>query len=330
MITGKVLITGATGLLGYNAALEFCKLGFDVRVFLRRNADSERLHAVLCEMYYGTIESAADVAAAVTGCDYVVHAASLTDQWGVAAAAYNAVNIKGTDNVIAACLKNKVKMLVYISTANTIAPGSRQHPGTELNAFTLFNVNSPYINTKYIAQQKVLEAAAERGLRAVVLNPAFIIGPNDFKPSSGKIFQYIIGRSVQFCPPGGKNFVYVNDVCRAIIAACATPARSTCMLVAGENLSYREFFALVNRIKKQRPLMIVIPGIVLKLAGLTGTFMGSIFRKRYRLNYTAAHLLCMDNYYSGKKASETLGFTYTPVTTAVEEAVAWFEKSKRH
>ncbi|ANH80678.1 epimerase [Niabella ginsenosidivorans] len=324
----KVLITGATGLLGYNTALEFCRQGSDVRVLVRSNTELAVLKSLFCEIYYGSIENGDDVSTAVTGCDYVIHAASLTAQWGIDKEQYETVNIKGTENVIRACLNNNIKKLVYISTANTIAPGSIQNPGTELNSFTLFKVNSPYINTKYIAQQKVLEAVVEKQLPAVVLNPTFMIGPFDFKPSSGRIFKFASG-AVVFYPPGGKNFVYVKDVSKAIMAACTAPVSGECLLVAGENMSYRHFFKMTNMIRKQKSLMIRIPAFLLKAAGFMGTVLGWMLNKRLKLNYSSAKLLCMDNYYSGTKAKDQLGIAYTPVAKAVTDALAWFETENK-
>ncbi|MCF3108645.1 NAD-dependent epimerase/dehydratase family protein [Niabella sp. CC-SYL272] len=323
----KVLITGASGLLGYNAALECCRNGFEVRVLIRRSSNTNLLNGLFCEVYYGTVEDAAAVSEAVSGCDYVVHTASLTEQWGIRLTEYETVNIRGTENIIRACLLHNVKRLVYISTANTIAPGSLEYPGTELNAFSLFKINSPYINTKYIAQQKVLEAVVEKGLPAVVLNPTFMIGAHDQKPSSGKLLKYALGKGLLFYPPGGKNFVHVRDVSRAIVFACLHGENGACFLIAGENLSYREFFRMVNRLACQKTVMLRIPGIALKIGGLLGTAMGRLLGRRLKLNYASAYLLCLQNYYSGQKASRALGLRYTPITVAVEEALEWFEKN---
>ncbi|MBZ4192378.1 NAD-dependent epimerase/dehydratase family protein [Niabella beijingensis] len=323
----KVLITGASGLLGYNTALECCRHGLEVRVLVRKSSNTNLLNGLFCEVYYGSIENGAEVLTAVKDCDYVVHTASLTEQWGKSREDYEQVNIRGTEHIIQACLHHGVKRLVYISTANTMAPGSLKQPGTELNSFSLFRINSPYINTKYIAQQKVLEAVVERQLPAVVLNPTFMIGAHDLKPSSGQILKYAMNKWLLFCPPGGKNFVHVRDVSRAIVEACTQGANGDCLLIAGENLSYREFFRIVNRLAQQNPVMLRIPRFILKIGGLLGTALGKITGKRLKLNYASAYLLCLDNYYSGQKAARALGLTYTPVTTAVEEALDWFQKN---
>lgn len=323
----KVLITGASGLLGYNTALEFSRNGFEVRVLIRRSADTSLLNGLFCERYYGTIENAAEVAEAVKGCDFVVHSASLTGQWGIRRSAYEKVNIRGTENVIRACLHAGVRRLIYISTANTMAPGTREEPGTELNPFSLFRINSPYINTKYIAQQKVLEAVVEKGLPAVILNPTFMIGAHDLKPSSGQLLKYALNKMFLFYPPGGKNFVHVRDVSRAIVTACRHGENGDCLLIAGENLSYREFFGMVNRLARQKPVMLGIPRLLLKAGGLLGTAIGRIAGRQLKLNYASACLLCLHNYYSGQKASRVLGLSYTPVSVAIEEALEWFDKN---
>lgn len=324
----KVLITGATGLLGSNAAITLYRLGYDVRVMIRRNADVKVLCALPCEQVVGDINCYKDVLEAMTGCDIVVHAASVTEQWGVPAQTYTDVNITGTKNIADACVRHKVKRLIYVSTANTMAPGSKANPGNELGCFNLFYIGSPYINTKYIAQQIVLEKVATHQLPAVVINPTFMIGANDKKPSSGKLILYALGKKILFYPPGGKNFVHVDDVCNCILKAINTDRIGECFLVAAENHSYRSFFRKINRIEGQSPFMIKIPAFILLAAGLIGSCVGWILNKRLKLNYSTARLLCLNNYYTGKKTEEHFNIKYKPVDTAIKEAIAWFKTYK--
>ncbi len=323
----KVLITGANGFLGSNLTREMYRLGYEVKILVRPTADLKAIADIPCEIFSGRLDDAEQMMQAVEGCDIVVHAACITDQWGVSFEEYEKVNFTGTRHIVQACLHHNVKKLVYVSTANTIGPGSRENPGNELNGFSLFNANSGYINSKYLAQQYVLEQVEHAGLPAVIVNPTFMIGPNDVKPSSGKLLLYGVGKNILFYPPGGKNFVHIQDVCRGIISAIGKGKTGDCYLLAGQNLSYREFFRLVDQAQHRKTILIRIPSFMLKTAGMAGSVLARLTGRSPRLNYTAAYLLCLQNYYSGRKSERELQLQYTPVETAVKDAFCWFREN---
>ncbi|MGN7824682.1 NAD-dependent epimerase/dehydratase family protein [Chitinophaga sp. 22536] len=322
-----VLVTGANGFLGSNLTRELYRQGYDIKAMIRPTADLKGIADIPCEVYYGHIDNPDDVMAAVAGCSIVVHAACITDQWDIPFEEYERINYTSTRYIVEACIRHKVERFIYVSTANTIGPGSRLHPGSELNGFTLFNANSGYINTKYLAQQYVLEQVAASRLPGVVVNPTFMLGPCDVKPSSGKLLLYGLGKKVLFYPPGGKNFVHIQDVCRGIINAIIYGKTGDCYLLAGHNLSYREFFALVNRVAGEKKLMVRIPKVALKIGGMAGSLLQRFTRFHSKLNYTSAYLLCIDNYYSGKKSERELQVRYTPIEDAVSGAFNWFREN---
>ncbi|GEP97433.1 NAD-dependent epimerase/dehydratase family protein [Chitinophaga cymbidii] len=322
----KVLVTGGNGFLGSNLTRELYRLGYDVRVLIRPNADIKGIADIPCEIFRGHIDREEDVLQAVDGCRLVIHAASVTEQWAIAYEEYERVNFTGTQHIVNACLAYGVERLVHVSTANTIGPGSKEKPGTELNGFTLFHANSGYINTKYLAQQYVLEQVERRQLPAVIVNPTFMIGPNDVKPSSGKLLLYGLHKKILFYPPGGKNFVYIHDVCQGIINALHKGETGNCYLLAGQNLSYQEFFGLVDRLENRPRWLIRIPGFLLKLAGFAGGIRKWVTGSPGKLNPSTAYMLCLDNYYSGRKAETELSICYTPAEEAVRKALQWFKE----
>lgn len=323
----KVLITGATGLLGANLTRELYRLGHDIRLLVRPTANLRLLDDIPAEIFHGDVQHEAAVNLAVSGCEYVVHAASITDQWGITFDDYERVNYTGTVLIADACRRHNVRKLIYVSTANTLGPGSKTEPGNELAGFSLFGAGSGYINSKYLAQQYVLEQVEKHGLPAVVVNPTFIIGPHDARPSSGKLLLHGIKSRWVWCPPGGKNFVHVGDVCRGIALAMEKGKPGNCYLLAGENLSYREFFRIVSRTVSRKRLLLTIPGWVLKAGGLAGSLAGKLTGRRPKLNYTTAWLLCLENYYTGRKSERELGMRYVSTETAVIDACAWLKEN---
>lgn len=319
----KVLITGASGFLGSNLTRELYRMGYDIRIIVRPSANLKGIADIPCDVFFGHIDNSEHVLEAMKGCDIVIHAACITEQWGVSFAEYEKANFTATQHITAACLAHKVEKFIYVSTANTIGPGDKHHPGNELNGFTLFNANSGYINSKYLAQQYVLEQVAASQLPGIVVNPTFMIGPNDVKPSSGKLILYGLKHRLLFYPPGGKNFVHIKDVCRGIINAIEKGKMGDCYLLAGQNLSYGEFFRLLKKISGKRQLLVPIPRFVLKIGGMIGSLPGI----SGKLNYSTAYMLCLDNYYTGKKSERELQLHYTPVEAAVSGAFTWFKEN---
>jgi dihydroflavonol-4-reductase len=153
----KILITGANGFLGSNLTRELFRLGYEIKLLVRPGANLKGLADIPAAIYFGHIDNATQVSEAVAGCAIVIHAASITDQWRIGFAEYERINFTATQYIVEACLQHNVERFIYVSTANTIEPGSKENPGTELNGFSFFKANSGYINTKYLAQQYVLE-----------------------------------------------------------------------------------------------------------------------------------------------------------------------------
>lgn len=324
----KVLVTGANGFLGTHLVKELHKQGYEIRVLVRKRVNLNQIKHLPLHILYGEIENEKDVYAAAENMDVVIHAASITDQAGIAYSEYEKVNFTATKYIIEACKAHDVKRMIYVSTANTFAPGTIIQPGTELNGFSLYNANSGYINTKYLAQQYVLEQVAKNNFQAVVVNPTFMIGAEDVRPSSGQMVLYKINNRILLYPSGGKNFVHVQDVCNGIMHAIEKAKVGDCYLLAGENLSYKQFFSIRNKISKQKSVMICVPAFILKAAGYIGSLLNRIFKKKFAINYSNMYMICRHTYYSGEKSARELGIKYTPITTAIQQAYNWFKEKK--
>lgn len=324
----KLLITGANGLLGVNLVRQLLMDNIEVKAFVRPSADLRSLNDFSCEVFHGDISAYSDIYDALKDCEGVIHAASTTNVLPLEFEYYKKANIIPTEHIVRAVLSQGNKRMVYVSTANTFAPGSKENPGSESSPFSLKKFNSGYINSKYIAQQHVLANVARHGLNAVIVNPTFIIGPFDRKPSSGKLILHALKRGIQWCPPGGKNFVHAFSVAQGIAAAYMHGTAGECYLLAGENLSYEQFFDKIERIMNRSSFRIKIPKGLLLAAGSVGQAWNSISGAKLALNKENAGLIAMDNYYSGDKANEQFNLNARPVEDAIAEAIAWFKKEK--
>ncbi|NOX45523.1 MAG: NAD-dependent epimerase/dehydratase family protein, partial [Chlorobi bacterium] len=217
----KVLVTGANGLLGANIVRQLSAKGYLVRAMLRKGSDKLSLKGAKFELFEGEITRPGDVAKAVSGCGYIIHSAARTSQSPTKPEAFVKINIEATSNLIESCKRFKVKRFVFVSTANCFTNGTINQPGNESSGFMPWLKKSGYAYSKFLAQENVLREVKENSFPAIVVNPTFMIGPHDSKPSSGKLLLYGHKNRIVFYPPGGKSFVDVElaakSICNALI-----------------------------------------------------------------------------------------------------------------
>lgn len=324
----RVLVTGANGLLGAHVVSALLDCGFVVRAMIRKGSNLKALEGLKCEYFEGEVTNRHDVEKAIGTCNYVVHVAAKTSQSPSGLKAFQKINIDSVDYVIDACKKYAIKRLVYVSTANCFGNGTIESPGKEQMPFLPWLKSSGYAYSKYLAQQKVLESVREHRLKAVVVNPTFIIGEKDVKPSSGQIFSHVLGKRVVFYPPGGKNFVDAEAAAKAVVNSLGNGRIGECYLLAGQNHTYLNFFKMVKKQESQKAIFIPLPGWFLLLAGGVGSCIERVLGSPVVLTKTNARMLCLGNYFTAEKAMRELGLEQVATESSVKKAILWFKQNK--
>jgi dihydroflavonol-4-reductase len=323
----KVLVTGANGLLGSHIVRELLKREYNVKVLVRKGSNLRALEGLNIEFFYGLMTQKNDVLSAAEGCDFLIHSAAKTSPKPSDVEAFKTANIKSTEYCVEAVKKYRLKRFVFVSTANTLGNGTKENPGNEEKPFMSWLKKSGYAYSKRIAQEMVLDETKNSDLDAVVVNPTFIIGKNDVKPSSGQIFSHIVDKPVVFYPPGGKNFVDAEAAATGAVSAMERGKRGECYLLAGENLTYKEFYKMTAEIARQNPVMIPIPEFILMTLGYIGDFSENILKIPVRLSKVNARMLCENNFYTPAKAMQELNLPLTPAREAAKKAIDWFREN---
>jgi len=320
----KVLVTGANGFLASNIIEELIDRGMEVRGMVRKTSNLLSLEGLPYEKIIGNISEAKDVSQAVKGCDVVIHVAADTNPTASVKDLWTA-NVESTRNIVHEVQKQQVKRLIFVSTANTFAYGTKIKPGREEGEISPAFQKSGYAVSKVEAQKLVLEAVDKGNIDAVVVNPTFMIGARDAKPSSGEIILLYHGKKVAFVPPGGKNFVHVKDVAKGIRNAIGKGRSGECYLLAHENLSYEEFVTKLAQVSGQKIKIVQVPNSILQLAGAGGSFLSAL-GVNSRLTYTNSKFLGIQNFYTAQKAVKELDFPQTPIEEGIKEALEWFKE----
>lgn len=324
----KVLITGANGFLASNLVRKFNELGISVKAMVRENSNLKSLEDSVYEKATGNLNNLSQMLEIIKDCDIIVHLAANTSQ-NSTYSEYELINVKATEKLIEAAQKSNIKKFIFVSTANAFENGTKENPGNENSEIMPWLKKSGYAYSKYIAQKLVLEKVEKEKFPAIVVNPTFMIGANDAKPSSGKIILMTYNKRIRFYPStGGKNFVYVKDVAEGIVNAIEKGKTGESYLLAGENLSYKDFYKIIDDKSEIKAVNIPIPKFVLLSAGYIFTLIQNIFKFKTSFNYTNARMLCEGNYYTAKKAIEELNMPQTTIKKAVDEAIAWFKENK--
>jgi len=140
------------------------------------------------------------------------------------------VNVKGTRNVLQACLEAGVERVVQ--TSSHVALGAHgPMPADEGAVFNLGDTGDHYCSSKHQAQQ-VAQEYAGRGLSVVVVNPTMIAGAGDRGPTpTGQIVLNVMKGAMPAYLDGTTNLVHVEDVAAAQVSAMERGRPGECYLL---------------------------------------------------------------------------------------------------
>lgn len=322
-----VFLTGPDGILGNNLIPVLIDRGFKVRAFVQKGRNTDFIQTLGAQLVFGDVLNSEELTETMAGCEFVIHAAASTNIWPTRDAMASRINIEGTRNVIQAALANNVQKLIHIGTANSYGFGSKTNPGNETLPYACGIYQLDYMDSKYEAQKLVLKAVQEFKLPAVIVNPTFMIGPFDFKPSSGQLIISVCKGKIPGFTSGGRNYVYVKDVAVAIVNAIDKGKIGECYILGNENLSYQEIFSKISRVTGSKRIRIFIPSFVSICLGAVMSLVGQLFRYNPGISLPVARISVDEHYYSAQKAVSELDLPQTPVDTALEDAYKWLFKS---
>jgi len=322
----KVLVTGANSLLGTNILLELLDRGAQVKAMVRDRRKLLISHQNLA-VCIGDVTNKDSVLEAVEGCDIVIHVAADTSQSSLNYNKYKRVNVDGTIGVLKAANDYGVKRVILVSSANAFAFGTKDNPGTEKEKISFPFSRACYARSKYEAQKVALALARELQTELVVVNPTFMLGAYDSKPSSGEIILRGYKKKFIIAPPGGKNFIHVKDAAYAVCQAIEKGRPGECYLLANENMSYKAFYEKLIQVTGQKSRIISIPKSVLLFIGRIGTGLVKMGIP-VSAHYVNMQILCVKNYYSNAKAKAELDLPCHNITLAIRDAEEWFLDKK--
>lgn len=319
-------ITGASGLLGANLAAELIAGGHTVTAIRRTGTDTTALADLPITWVSAGLNSITELCNAFAGADVVFHCAASVATSGRITPTVAAANVGGTQAVIEAAIAAGTPRLVHTSTANTIGPDPRGAPADERTPWAMdrFKLASAYAITKWRAEMLV-DLACDR-LDAVIVNPTYLVGARDAKPSSGRLIVELVNGRIPLWTPGYNNFADVREVARGMIAAWLQGKRGERYLLGGQELTYRDFMERVARMAGVEPPSRRLPHSVAWVGGKFGDLGETITRRETTVNSFTVRYAFTDLYrYRSDKAVRELGYVVAPIEPAIRNALNWFQ-----
>ena len=320
-MAAKVLVTGANGNLGANLTCTLLDAGHAVRAMIYTpNKALDRLNV---EITQGDIRDADCVRAAVEGCSVVFHLAAKITILPKADDTVRNINVGGTRNVTAACLKEGVSRLVHCSSIHALD----QHTDGELTEEQPLAATDtpPYDRTKSEAEG-VIQSAVQSGLDAVIVNPCAIIGPHDYAPSRmGRVLLDIACQRLPALVQGAYTFVDARDVARGFLLALQHGKRGERYLLGGHYLTIKQLATLISKVTGASVPRFTVPWWLARLGSPFGDLYGRVSQREPLYTSVSLDVLRQPKA-SHKKASRELGYNPRPIMDTLKDTYDWFEQ----
>ena len=318
----KILLTGATGFLGNNLLRALLRDGHEVSVLVRHSSDPRPTDGLDVEKVFANLDDPATLGLVANEADLVIHSAAMIQiGWSKLEASLR-VNVEST-RVLAEVARRKQIRMIHVSTVDTLAPGTIDRPATEEDREPRKPACS-YVVSKTQAEEAFLEEV-DKGLDGVIVNPGFMIGPFDWKPSSGEMMMAVAKQSPPFAPAGGCSAADVRDVAEGIVSAIQHARTGERYILGGENVTYFDLWTRMAKVVGSRSPKMKLPNW---LAGVAGKFgdVAAKFGKEPQVNSAATTMGQMFHFYSSDKAKSELGYQIGSIDIALEDAWNWFQE----
>lgn len=325
----RALVTGGTGFVGANLVAELTARKIAVRILRRESSSLAALSELRYETVTGNIlNDPRSLVEAMSDCDWVFHVAGLADSWRYKKTdLLYKVNVEGTKNMLVAAQKAGVKRFVYTGSLSAMGIPAQGQLLNETSKFNLKPKQYPYGHSKYLAENEVLKAR-EKGLQTIVVNPSIIIGPRDVNQIGGSLILEAAKGRLRFYPPGGVNFIAVEDVAAGHIAAAEQGKIGERYILGGENLSYKSAFSMICKEVGRRAPTTLIPRWMLPIASVGVIAARILWKNQLPLDANMVHMSAANIYADSRKAIKELGLPQTPFRNAVQRAHAWYIRNE--
>jgi dihydroflavonol-4-reductase len=334
-LTERVLVTGASGFIGYHLVQALVEAGREVYCFVRPTSNIHQLETFDVSFLEGDVTRKETLLKAVNQVDTVFHLAGSTAVFKQET--HFQVNEGGTRNIVEACVESGMpKRLVIVSSSAAVGPSPGDRPMTE---------EDPPSPVSYYGRSKLAaERAARRLAREIpitVVIPAIVFG--EYDREFFRMFDLVAHG--WHLVPGLKtrcfSLIHAADLAKALILAAEkgerlpsqdedpiSPGQGRYFIVDEWAPSYAEFGPMIAEALECKARIVPIPGFITWGLAIFFEILARLRRQPSILNLDKAREGLSGSWvYSPEKAKRHLGFKPdATIPERIQQTGRWYQE----
>lgn len=255
----NILLTGASGFIGRHITTRSSIKRVVVRSRTASNTSSQ--------FEIDTLNGATNWNGAFSGIDAVIHLAGLAHSNRFCEQEYQSVNVDGTLHLAQEAFNAGVRRFVFVSSIGVNGTSTANEPFTPAS---LPAPHNEYAQSKYRAELKLKQLAAETGLELVIVRPTLVYGPG--APGNFGMLTQLVKR-VPILPFGCANnrrdFIAVQNLADLLVVCAKHPnaAGHTFLASDGKSMSTKELTNAIANGVSSSLLQLPVPVFIMKTLG---------------------------------------------------------------
>lgn len=312
----KVLVIGAAGHIGNAITRALLDRGCEVTAVGRRVQQPLNLEGLNLTYKAGDADLPGQFEQWIHGCDLVVDAAAPYPLEGFSLFKTELTPVAGaekrTARLIKAVLKEDAELIHIGSFVTCLRPRS----ATQRLQASLARITHPYFEIKSLIETQLLDAA-RHGLRVVIVNPTYCMGPWDLHDRQLCVIPLLLGGEMRVTTRQRLNIIDTRDVALAALSAAELGRYAEPIVLTGHDVRTDELHTLICSSSGVTVRTLTIPSALAAVAAYwldTAQLMSTIM------------MADMFEYLPNNDDLRALGLEARPLADTVRDATAWYRR----
>jgi len=323
----RILITGASGFVGYHLIDEALKNNLSVFAAIRKSSDISHLKDFDIQYTYPDFDDLLSLENELreNQYDYIIHAAGVTK--ARSQNEYDHINAAYTQNLASAVLGSGINLKKFVLISSLAAVGPLKSLQGIITEETIPHPVTAYGKSKLLAEENLKAFAS---LNYIILRPTGVYGPRDkgififFKQLARGIEPYIGNIRQKF------SFIYVSDVAKAAVKALYARGQKAYNLSDGNFYDRYELGNITKEVLNIKTIKFHLPVNFVKIIAIISEKYGSLKNRASILNVEKLDELMAVNWSCDiEQAKADLGFyPLYNLKAGVTETLKWYKSNK--